>query len=90
MDLTSEQKGRRGREILDDPVFLEMVKRVREGYVMQWTLTSPEAVEEREALSAANRGLDETLRGLRGLVEDWMIDQSRKKTKSGYIAERRK
>jgi hypothetical protein len=89
MDLTSEQKGRRGQEILDDPVFLEMVDRVREGYVMQWTLTNREAVEEREALFAANRGLDETLRGLRRLVEDWTIDQSRKKVKIDYIAEGR-
>ena len=90
MDLTSEQKGRRGREILDDPVFLEMVRRIREGYVMQWTLTSPGAVEEREALSAANRGLDETLRGLRGLVEDWVVGQSRKKTENSYTTKGRK
>jgi phosphoribosyl-dephospho-CoA transferase len=90
MDVTREQKGRRGQEILDDPVFLEMVERVREGYVIQWTLTAPGAVDEREALSAANRGLDETMRGLRRLVEDWTIDQTRRKTKSGYISEGRK
>jgi len=83
MDLTREQRGRRAEEILSDPVFLEMVERTREGYVMQWTLTEPGAVEERETLSAANRGLDEVLRGLRTLISDWTMEQSHKKTKKG-------
>jgi hypothetical protein len=51
---------------------------------MQWTLTEPGAVEEREILSAANRGLDEVLRGLRTLISDWTMEQqSHKKTKKG-------
>ena len=83
MDLNSEQKGRRAQEILDDPVFVEMIERTRAGYVMQWTLTEPRAVDEREALSAANRGLDEMLRGLRTLISDWALEKSRKKTKKG-------
>jgi hypothetical protein len=84
MDLTREQRARRAKEILEDPVFLEMVERTREGYVMQWTLTEPGAVEEREILSAANRGLDEVLRGLRTLISDWTMEQqSHKKTKKG-------
>jgi hypothetical protein len=83
MDLTREQKGRRAKEILEDSVFLEMIERTREGYVIQWTLSEPGAVEEREALSAANRGLDEMLRGLRTLITDWTMEQSRNKTKKG-------
>ena len=83
MDLNSEQKGRRAQEILDDPVFVEMVESVREGIIMQWTLTDPRAVDEREALSAANRGLDEMLRGLRTLIADWTMEKSREKTKKG-------
>ena len=83
MGLNSEQKGRRAQEILDDPVFVEMIERTREGYVMQWTLSEPRAVEEREALSAANRGLDEMLRGLRTLISDWTMEKSREKTKKG-------
>ena len=83
MDLNSEQKGRRAQEILDDPVFVEMIERTREGYVVQWTLTEPGAIDEREALSAANRGLDEMLRGLRTLISDWTMEKSRKKTKKG-------
>jgi hypothetical protein len=83
MDLTNEQKGRRAKEILDDLVFIEVVDTAREGIVTQWTLTEPGAVEEREALSAANRGLDEILRGLRTLVADWTVDKSRMKAKKG-------
>jgi|TARA_R110000751_G_scaffold111764_3_gene210194 hypothetical protein len=83
MDLNSEQKGRRAQEILDDPVFVEMIGRTREGYVVQWTLSEPGAIDEREALSAANRGLDEMLRGLRTLIADWTMEKSRKKTKKG-------
>ena len=83
MDLNSEQKGRRAQEILDDPVFVEMVESVREGIIMQWTLTAPRAIDEREALSAANRGLDEMLRGLRTLIADWTMEKSREKTKKG-------
>ena len=83
MDLTREQRARRAKEILEDPVFLEMVERTREGYVMQWTLTAPADVEGREALSAANRGLDEVLRGLRTLISDWTMEQSHKKTRKG-------
>ena len=80
MGLTREYKARRGREILDDPVFQEIVERTRNGIVTQWTLTAPGAVEERETLSAANRGLDDILRELRALVDDWAMDRSRNDT----------
>ena len=83
MDLTVEYKARRGQEILDDPVFVEMIASVRKSIIMQWTLTEPEAVRERETLSAANRALDEILRELRILVADWTVDQSRNKIKKG-------
>ena len=38
-DLTAEQKGRRAKEILADPVFVEVLEKVRENIVAQWTLT---------------------------------------------------
>ena len=83
MDLTVEYKARRGQEILDDPVFVEMIASVRKSIIMQWTLTEPEAVRERETLSAANRALDEVLRELRILVADQTMDQSHKKNRKG-------
>jgi hypothetical protein len=85
VSLTRDQKAQRAKEILADEVFIEMIATVREGYVLQWTLSEPGAVEEREALSAANRGLDETLRGLRRLIADWTVEQSRQKTKKGIF-----
>tara|TARA_R110000751_G_scaffold148797_1_gene253600 strand:- start:96 stop:356 length:261 start_codon:yes stop_codon:yes gene_type:complete len=85
MSLTRDQKARRAREILEDEVFIEMITEAREGYVLQWTLSEPGAVEEREALSAANRGLDEMLRGLRRLIADWTVEQSRQKIKKGIF-----
>ena len=83
MELTVEYKARRGQEILDDPVFVEMIASVRKSIIMQWTLTEPEAVGERETLSAANRALDEILRELRILVTDQTMDQSHKKNRKG-------
>ena len=38
-DLSPEQKGRRAKEILEDPVFTEVLERTRESIVAQWTLT---------------------------------------------------
>ena len=81
MELSAEQKGRRAKEILEDDVFVEMIERVREGYVLRWTLTAPNEIDEREALSASSRGLDEVLRELRTLITDWTVDQQRKNTK---------
>tara|TARA_R110000744_G_scaffold99108_4_gene191481 strand:+ start:658 stop:918 length:261 start_codon:yes stop_codon:yes gene_type:complete len=84
MSLTRDEKARRAQDILEDEVFIEMIETARQGYVLQWTLSEPGAVEEREALSAANRGLDEMLRGLRTLIADWTVEKSRQKTKRGF------
>jgi hypothetical protein len=83
MNLNSEQKGRRGQEILDDAVFVEMVETARTEIMTQWNLTDFEQTEMRESLYHQGRALDEMLRGLRTLVGDWAIAQSRKKTKKG-------
>ena len=84
MSLTRDEKARRAQDILEDEVFIEMIETARQGYVLQWTLSEPGAVEEREALSAANRGLDEMLRGLRTLIADWTVEKSRQKTKREF------
>ena len=39
MGLTSEQKGRRAKEILADPVFIEMIDSARAHIMTQWNLT---------------------------------------------------
>jgi len=83
MDLTAEQKGRRSQEILDDPVFIGMIDTVRAQIMTQWNLTDFEQTETRESLYYQGRALDEMLRGLRTLVADWTMDQSRNKTKKG-------
>ncbi len=82
-DMTREQKGRRAREILNDPVFIEMVDTARSQIMVHWNLTVFEQADERESLYYQGRALDEMLRGLRTLVEDWTVDQSQKKTKKG-------
>ena len=83
MDLTNEQKGRRAKEILDDPIFIGMIDTVRAQIMTQWNLTDFEQTETRESLYYQGRALDEMLRGLRTLVADWTMDQSRNKTKKG-------
>ena len=82
-DLTREQKGRRAREILNDPVFIEMVDTARNQIMVHWNLTSFEQADERESLYYQGRALAEMLRGLRTLVADWRVDQSQKKAKKG-------
>ena len=83
MDLTSEQKGRRAQEILDDPVFHEAVDTIRTNILVQWNLTQADQTDERESAYHKNRALDEILRELRILVTDWTVDQSRNRTKKG-------
>jgi hypothetical protein len=83
MDLTNEQKGRRAKEILDDPVFLDVVRTTREGILAQWNLTGYDQSEARENLYHQGRALDEILRGLRTLTTDWTIEKSRNKTRKG-------
>tara|TARA_R100001086_G_scaffold6954_1_gene4194 strand:- start:90 stop:353 length:264 start_codon:yes stop_codon:yes gene_type:complete len=77
-NLSPEQKGRRAKEILEDPVFLEVLERTRESIVAQWTLTELNEVGVRENLFMQGRGLDEIVRGLRTLVDNWTVEQSRK------------
>ena len=82
-DMTREQKGRRTREILNDPVFIEMVDTARNQIMVHWNLTVFEQADERESLYYQGRTLDEILRGLRTLIADWTVDQSQKKAKKG-------
>ena len=81
-DLTAEQKGRRAKEILADPVFVEVLEKVRENIVAQWALTELNESSVRENLYMQGKGLDEIVRGLRTLVGDWAMEQSRKVSKS--------
>ena len=81
-NLTPEQKGRRAKEILEDPVFVEVLKKTRENIVAQWTLTDLNEGSVRENLYRQGRGLDEIVRGLRTLVGDWAMEQSRNVSKS--------
>ena len=81
-DLTAEQKGRRAKEILADPVFVEVLEKVRENIVAQWTLTELNESSVRENLYMQGKGLDEIVRGLRTLVGDWAMEQSRNVSKS--------
>ena len=83
MGLTSEQKGRRAKEILEDEVFVEVIRVTRESILTQWNLTDFDQTDTRENLYHQGRALDEILRGLRTLVADWTVDQSQKKTKKG-------
>jgi hypothetical protein len=81
--LTSEQKGRRAKGILEDEVFVEVIRVAREGILTQWNLTDFDQTDARENLYHQGRALDEILRGLRTLVADWTMEQSRNKTKKG-------
>ena len=80
--LTAEQKGRRAKELLEDAVFVEVLEKVRENIVAQWTLTELNESSVRENLYMQGKGLDEIVRGLRTLVGDWAMEQSRKVSKS--------
>tara|TARA_R110002020_G_scaffold7935_6_gene32595 strand:+ start:4212 stop:4463 length:252 start_codon:yes stop_codon:yes gene_type:complete len=79
--MSLEIKANRASEILNDPVFVEAIEKVKDGYMLEWALTSPEQVEDREALFAACKGLDEALRGLRAIVASWQLEKSRSKPK---------
>ena len=83
MDLTNDQKGRRAKEILEDAVFLEVIHSAREGILAQWNLTDFEQTEARESLYHQSRAIDEILRGLRTLVAEWTLEQSRNRSKKG-------
>lgn len=77
MALSIAEKGQRAEEILEDDVFIEVVKSVRESAILQWTLTEPTDVETRENLYMHIRVLDEVIRGFRTLISDWKIEQVR-------------
>jgi hypothetical protein len=83
VELTRDQKGRRAKEILEDEVFVEVIRVAMESILTQWNLTSFDETDTRESLYYQGRALDEVLRGLRTLVADWTLDQSRKKTRKG-------
>ena len=78
MSLTKEMKARRAKEILEDEVFLEVVGRAKESLGGQWSLTEPGDTTIRESLYHQDRGLDEVLRHLRILINDWNVEKQRK------------
>jgi hypothetical protein len=80
-ELTREQRGRRAQEILEDPVFTEVIETARASIVTQWHLTELNEVNTRENLFMQGRGLDEVVRGLRTLVADWTIEERIKSNK---------
>jgi hypothetical protein len=77
MDLTTEQRGRRAKEILEDEVFTSVVSGVREQIVAQWHLTKLNDKGMREDLFMQSRGLDEVVRGLRTHVANWTMEKTR-------------
>ena len=79
--LTREQKGMRAQEILEDPVFTEVIETARASIVTQWHLTDLNEVNTRENLFMQGRGLDEVVRGLRTLVADWDVEKNHKSKK---------
>ena len=79
MSLTPEMKARRAQEILIDDVFLEVVENAKSSLVAQWSLTELNDKTTRESLYHQCRGLDEVLRHLRTLINDWPLDKTRKK-----------
>ena len=79
--LTREQKGMRAQEILEDPVFTEVIEAARASIVTQWHLTDLNEVNTRENLFMQGRGLDEVVRGLRTLVADWAVEKKHKSKK---------
>ena len=83
MGLSVTEKGRRARAILEDDVFMEVVDTTRESILTQWNLTDFDQTEARESLYHQGRALDEVLRGLRALVSDWTMNESRKNTRQG-------
>jgi len=81
MELTTEQKGQKAQGILNDPVFIEMINDVRSQIIAQWHLTKLNDSEGRESLYMQSRGLDEAIRGLNSLADDWAIAKKRKTKK---------
>tara|TARA_Y100001951_G_C11269405_1_gene257728 strand:+ start:45 stop:296 length:252 start_codon:yes stop_codon:yes gene_type:complete len=79
MSLTPEMKARRAQEILIDDVFLEVVENAKSSLVAQWSLTELNDKTTRESLYHQCRGLDEVLRHLRTLINDWTVLKERKK-----------
>jgi len=80
-NLTREEKGRRAQEILEDPVFTEVIETARASIVTQWHLTDLNEVNTRGNLFMQGRGLDEVVRGLRTLVADWAVEKNHKSKK---------
>tara|TARA_R110000751_G_scaffold8076_2_gene32667 strand:- start:840 stop:1091 length:252 start_codon:yes stop_codon:yes gene_type:complete len=77
MSLTKEMKARRAKEILEDDVFLEVVAKAKSSLIGQWSLTELTDTATRESLYHQDRGLDEVLRHLRILINDFTIEQKR-------------
>ena len=73
MEFTLEQKARRVKEILDDPVFNEAVRKVHESIDARWRMTQEEETQVRENLYFQKTALDEIERSLRSLGDSWTI-----------------
>lgn len=78
MELSAEQKGQKAQGILNDPVFVEMINDARSQIIAQWHLTKLNDKDTREDLYMQSRGLDEAIRGLHSLADDWAIAKKRK------------
>jgi|TARA_B100000519_G_scaffold166044_1_gene149871 hypothetical protein len=80
VSLTAEQKALRAKEFLKDDVFLECIEKAKKRVLAEWALTGIDDAQTRETLFYKHRALDEVLRDLRSLIDDWKMIENKART----------
>tara|TARA_Y100001973_G_C5155312_1_gene310374 strand:+ start:29 stop:316 length:288 start_codon:yes stop_codon:yes gene_type:complete len=68
-------RGVRAQEILDDPVFKEMIQELREGLFTRWTNTDSENLSTRENIFSVFNAIGEIEMQLQSIANDGQINQ---------------
>ena len=78
-DLTKQQeveRGRRAKELLENPMLVESVEKLKARYLEEWTKTVPGDVEGRERLFQAYKMVDQICAHLRIVIGDGAVSSA--------------
>lgn len=72
--MDANEKARRAKEIVEDPVFLQILADLEAKYISDWRNTQPADLQKREGAYASIRGLQDIVGKLNSTVSAPKVD----------------
>lgn len=70
------ERARHAKALLDNPLFIEILNGLKDGYVNAWLSSRPDDIETRERLYLQSQVVDELVKEIRIAVENGVINKA--------------